>query len=183
MPLSESQAAEVVKLLEDGRDAHEIAENLGVPFRNVVAIKAAQKRLKNQARTETEELVDEAVEQTFALESDMQDALRSNIAQLEAGLKIVDGGKEKKVASGFIDITAEDKQGATVVIELKAGTAEHKAIAQLLSYMGDVMTDSKPVRGILIAGDFTTRALSAARAVPNIALRKYTFHFSFETAK
>jgi RecB family endonuclease NucS len=43
----------------------------------------------------------------------------------------------KKVAAGFIDIMAEDKQGATVVIELKAGIADYNAVAQLLSYMGD----------------------------------------------
>src|ERR1035437_523545 len=82
-----------------------------------------------------------------------------------------------------IAFTAEDKQGNTVVVELKAGTADQKAIGQLLSYMGDLMPDGKPVRGILVAGDFTTRALSAARPVSNVALRKYSFHFSFETAK
>ena len=85
--------------------------------------------------------------------------------------------------SGFIDITAEDKQGATVVIELKAGTAEHKAIAQVLSYMGDLVSEAKQVRGILVAGGFTDRAISAARAVPNLSLRKYAFKFSFQAIK
>jgi RecB family endonuclease NucS len=183
MVLPESQTAEVKKLLDDGRDAHEVAESLGVPFRTVVAIKAAQARIRNLERSESETLVDEAIEQTFALESDMQDALRSNIEQLEAGLEIVDDGKEKKVPSGFIDITAEDKQGATVVIELKAGTAEHKAIAQVLSYMGDLVSEAKQVRGILVAGGFTDRAISAARAVPNLSLRKYAFKFSFQAIK
>jgi RecB family endonuclease NucS len=46
-------------------------------------------------------------------------ALRANIDQLEPGLTVIDGGNERKVASGFIDITARDRSGATVVIELK----------------------------------------------------------------
>lgn len=105
--------------------------------------------------------------------------LRANIGQLERGLKIADGGKEKMVPSGRIDITAEDQKGSTVIIELKAGTADRDAIGQLLSYIGDMATDAKQVRGILVAGDFTSRAVSAARAVPTIALKKYNFRFSF----
>jgi RecB family endonuclease NucS len=119
----------------------------------------------------------------FGLESDLQEALRANIGQLEAEMKVIDGGKEKTVASGRIDITAEDKQGNTVVIELKAGSADHKAIGQLLSYMGDLIEDGKQVRGILIAGDFSPRAIAAARAVPGIALRQYAFQFSFQAVK
>jgi endonuclease len=59
-----------------------------------------------------------------------------NIEQLEPGLKIADGGSEKIVPSGRIDITCEDQAGKTVVIELKAGTAARDAIAQILSYLG-----------------------------------------------
>jgi RecB family endonuclease NucS len=135
------------------------------------------------AEVEDEALVDEAIERRFALERDLQKALRENIEQLEVGLKIVDDGKERKVAAGFIDITAEDKQGATVAIELKAGIADYNAVAQLLSYIGDLMVGTDQVRGILVAGDFAQRAISAARAAPNIVLRKYAFQFSFEPVK
>ena len=58
---------------------------------------------------------------TFALERDLQKALRENIEQLEPGLRIVDGGSEQAVDAGRIDITAEARDGALVVIELKAG--------------------------------------------------------------
>jgi RecB family endonuclease NucS len=45
-----------------------------------------------------------------------------------------------------------------VVIELKAGNASPDAIAQILAYMSAVAeADQKPVRGILIAGDFHKR--------------------------
>jgi hypothetical protein len=41
----------------------------------------------------------------------------------------------------------------------------------------------KNIRGILVAGDFPPRVVFAARAVPNLQLRKYTFRFSFETVE
>ncbi len=126
----------------------------------------------------------EAEEITFGLERDLQLALRANIQQLEAGLKISDGGKERATDAGRIDITANDSKGNAVVIELKAGMATPQVIAQVLAYMGAVAeADSKPVRGILVAGDFHKRVILAARAVPNLQLRKYSFQFTFESVK
>jgi hypothetical protein len=122
----------------------------------------------------------DAIKTTFGIERDLQAALRSHIEQLEQGLKITDGGKEKTVESGRIDITAEDKNGATVVIELKAGEADRDAIGQILAYMGDLATDKNLNRGILVAGEFSARAVAAARVVPNLRLKKYSFNFAFE---
>lgn len=68
-----------------------------------------------------------------------------------------------------------------VVIELKAGTADRDALGQILAYMGDLMATEKSVCGILIAGDFTPRAIAAARAAEKIELRRYRIRFSFET--
>jgi len=180
MPLTQSQINEVEKLIDEGLESRQIADKLGVAFWSVAGVRSRMTREKNEALAEDEALVEDAIEGKFGLERDLQEALRANIGQLEAEMKVIDGGKEKTVASGRIDITAEDKQGRTVAIELKAGTADHKAIGQLLSYMGDLMTDSKPVRGILVAGDFTARAISAARAVPTVRLEKYSFKFAFE---
>jgi RecB family endonuclease NucS len=64
---------------------------------------------------------------------------------------------------------------------LKAGTADREAVAQILAYMGDLMQTQKSVRGILVAGDFPQRTVAAARAVPNLQLKKYAFQFSFES--
>jgi RecB family endonuclease NucS len=116
-----------------------------------------------------------------SLERDLQAALRSNIEQLENGLAISDGGKEKIGPSGRIDILAIDARKQIVVIELKVGTAEHEVISQILSYMGDLQAEiGRPVRGIVIARDFTARAVAASRPVPSIELRKYGFNFSFK---
>ena len=105
--------------------------------------------------------------QLVGLERDMQVALRRAIEQLEPGLAIIDDGAERSVASGFIDITARDGDGAIVVIELKTGTARRDAVAQVLSYMGDIAEEEpdSQVRGILVAGDFDRKARAAARMV------------------
>lgn len=122
----------------------------------------------------------EAEEITFGLERDMQKALRVNIAQLEPGLTIIDGGKEKTTEAGRIDITAKDEQDNIVVIELKAGKATPDVIAQILSYMGVVgETGDSKVRGLLVAGDFHKRVVLASKAIPNLRLKKYSFQFSF----
>ncbi len=119
-------------------------------------------------------------QQRLSLERDMQVALRKNIASLESSLKIVDGGEERAVDSGLIDITCEDSN-SLVVVELKAGKADSRAIAQILGYMGDLQEedDEKPVRGILIAHDFDKRTKSAARVVPTLKLMKYSIEFKF----
>lgn len=125
-----------------------------------------------------------AEEITFGLERDLQMALRRNIEQLEPGLKIVDGGKERATDAGRIDITAVDSGGTVAIIELKAGTASPEVVAQILAYMGAVAeTDGKHVRGILVAGDFHPRVVLAARAIPNLQLKKYFFQFAFDAVK
>lgn len=131
----------------------------------------------------TVEVAEEAG-QRIGLERDMQAALRIAIDQLDPGLTIIDDGAERSVESGFIDITARDKSGAVVVIELKAGIAGQRAIGQILSYMGDVALEEAglPVRGILVASDFDAKAKSAARVVPNLLLRRYSVRFSFSDA-
>lgn len=124
----------------------------------------------------------ETPKQLFRLERDLQAALRRSIEQLEEGLEIIDSGAERSVASGFIDITAKDSQGAIVVIELKAGAARREAVGQILSYMGD-MAEEEPeenVRGILVAADFNHNAKAAARMIPGLSLRSYSIRLEFQ---
>lgn len=118
----------------------------------------------------------------FGLEKDMQTALRANIAQLEPGLEIIDGGSERHVASGFIDILARDRDGTTVIIELKAVKAPLKAQSQIASYMGDIMEETGTLpRGILVAPDFEAKLISAARVMPSLSLTRYRYSFTFES--
>ena len=125
--------------------------------------------------------IEEEASQRIGLERDLQATLRLKIDQLEQGLIITDDGAERSVDSGFIDITCRDESGKTVVIELKAGVAGQRAVAQILSYMGDISFEEQDgvVRGILIASDFDTKAKAAARMVPTLILRKYSVKFTF----
>ena len=131
--------------------------------------------VEDEARTDDGQLI--------GLERDMQAALRRSIEQLEPGMEIIDDGVEHSVSSGFIDITALDEQGRIVVIELKTGIARQKAVAQILSYMGDLAEeDDAEVRGILVAADFDNKARAAARVVPTLSLRSYRIIFKFTAA-
>jgi len=116
----------------------------------------------------------------FEKEVELQRALRANIEQTEVGLKITDGGREAVVASGRIDITAQDREGNTVLIELKSGIADRDAVAQIASYLGDSVNSAHGLRGMLIAHDFSPRALSAARMVSCLELHRYGYRFTFE---
>ena len=120
--------------------------------------------------------------QKISLERDMQAALRREIAQLDPGFKIMDDGAERAVNSGFIDILCEDRAGATVVIELKAGKTDARVIGQILGYMGDIMEEDQAsnVRGIIVAHEFDKRTRAAAKAVPNLQLVRYSISFRFE---
>ncbi len=54
-------------------------------------------------------------------EKELKRLLRAQIEKVEPGLVIDDGGREREVATGKIDITARDANGHFVVIELKVG--------------------------------------------------------------
>ena len=128
-----------------------------------------------------DELIEEAVGKTFALEKDLQAALRANLAQLEDGLTVEDGGYERKVDAGFIDILARDAAGVLTVIELKAEVSKPEAVAQILAYMGCVAEETgELVRGILVAGEHHSRVVYASKAIPNLGLKKYRFRFEFD---
>jgi len=127
--------------------------------------------------------VEMAALRTFSLERDMQRALRDDIGALDPSLRIVDEGIERAVDSGLIDITCEDaSDDAFVVVELKAGKADGRAVAQILGYMGDLAEEEVPkkVKGILIAQSFDQRARSAAKVVPSLRLLAYSIRFDFK---
>jgi RecB family endonuclease NucS len=183
--LTPEQIVAVRSHLSQGRTSHEIAAEIGASVMQVAAVKA-HTTMGNYSDdglspADVENELEDALEMRFGLERDLQLALRRNISQLEFGLEIIDGGKERSVASGRIDITTRDKQGTATIIELKAGTADWGAIGQIQAYMGDLMDDEKQVRGILVAQEFTARAVSAARRDPFLRLVEYRFQFAFET--
>jgi RecB family endonuclease NucS len=173
--ITEEQRKEILRRLEEGEtDSARIAAEVGASKMHLAALKAWRTMRHDAPADEAAEVVD-AIDTTFGLERDLQEALLKNIGQLEEGLSVAPNGREYSVPAGRIDILATDAQRSRVVIELKAGTADREAIGQILSYMGDLqIADAEiPVRGMLVAADFTPRANAAARAVSNIELRSY----------
>jgi len=129
------------------------------------------------------ELIKEKKEgKQFEIERHLQAALRLEIGQIQRGLSVVDGGTERSVDSGFIDILAEDDDGNLVVLELKRGLAKRESIGQILGYMGDLKNEEPEteVRGILIAADFDKSCRSTVAIVPSLELLRYRFDFKFE---
>jgi hypothetical protein len=146
-----------------------------------VSGEVAERDQATPATTPVASQVEEGLGERIGLERDMQAALRKEIEQLEEGLVVIDEGAERFVESGRIDITARDASGAIVVIELKAGSARQGAVAQILSYMGDIAVEEPglTVRGILVAVDFDKKAIAAARMAPSLSLRTYGIQFQF----
>ena len=74
----------------------------------------------------------------FRLESDLEDALKTNLQQLEPGLVL--SGAQQRVAAGRLDIAAIDSEDRNiVVIELKAGTAQPDSVPNCLRIWGQLI--------------------------------------------
>jgi RecB family endonuclease NucS len=83
---------------------------------------------------------------------------------------------------GRLDLPVRDQQDRFLVIELKAGVADEKTVAQLLRYMGWIkltLSGGTEVRGIIVAHDFTDALRYAVAATNNIQLKRYEVRFEF----
>lgn len=183
MPIDEETRNTIISLFQNGLDDREIGNQLDLSPYTVRAVRAhITMGTYGASPTENEEYI-EAEEIRFGLEKDLQHALRGNIKQLEAGLSIIDNGKERNTDAGFIDILCKDDEGTTVVIELKAGQANDTVIAQTLGYMGALKGEGiEKIRGIIVAADFSHRSKFAVKALPNLKLVRYRFSFVFDDA-
>lgn len=110
----------------------------------------------------------------FSYERELKAAIRRQLGVIEPGLVEVDGGRERVVATGKIDITARDANGHFVVTELKAGACPPGALEQVLAYSSDLERETgTPCRSILVASQFSERLCSAADRT--LALRLVTY--------
>jgi RecB family endonuclease NucS len=171
------QKVEILALLGQGINRHEIAERLGVTPGQVSAVKAVAARGNRSSDIESDEVVGDAIEATFGLERDLQRALRDHIEQLEPGL--TQQGTDCPVRTHRHNGAGLRRGDGRHRIKGRPGGPRRNR--QILAYMGDLMQSAKPVRGILVAGEFSPRAIAAARAASNIRLVRYGFRFSFET--
>lgn len=119
----------------------------------------------------------------FRYERELQFAVRRQLGLVEAGLVEADGGHERCVATGKIDIVARDTAGNFVVIELKAGPCPHGALEQVLAYSNDLEVETgTPCRAILVASQFSERIRAAAMRARDISLVTYELQLGLEQA-
>jgi len=128
-----------------------------------------------------------AVDTSLSLERDMEQSLLRNLGQLEPGLRLYDangmsGNQLDTGAVGRLDILAVDDKGSLVVVELKAGRADDRVCGQILRYIGWVkenLAADRSVRGIVVANDFSESLRFAAKAMSDVALKRYEVRFDF----
>ncbi len=107
-------------------------------------------------------------------ESELKSLLRRQLERVEPGLVEADGGRERVVATGKIDITARDAKGHFVVIELKAGPCPSGAVEQVLAYSHDLESETgTPCRSVLVASEFSDRIRGAAKRARELYLVTY----------
>jgi RecB family endonuclease NucS len=76
---------------------------------------------------------------------------------IEEGFKPL--AKEKPISNGIIDIFGKDKDGNSVVLELKRRRASLDAVSQLKRYIDTLKDEYQNIRGILVAPSITVNAL------------------------
>jgi endonuclease len=84
-------------------------------------------------------------------EKDIVDKLEKDPSIIEEGLRVL--RREQVTDSGFIDLYCEDKDGVTVIVEVKRTSISPNAVYQLEAYLADFRKKNcrAKVRGILCA--------------------------------
>ena len=140
-------------------------------------------KLGNENDQTDEATPEENAISVFKYENELQEALRKQLAAIESGLVIDDGGYENVFPTGRSDILARDSLGHAVVIELKAGRCPKGAIEQVLGYVQDWIDGGEAqVRAIIIAGEFPDRVKAAAKRIPDLKLMTYRLQVQVEPA-
>jgi RecB family endonuclease NucS len=130
------------------------------------------------AEADADDEAEQLLEASISLERDLEAHLVLDLGSIESGLVFVDRQVSNEV--GRVDVLARDRDGTTVILELKVGEATDASIGQIARYLGWYGRQGK-VRGILIAADFPERIKYAATAIPNLELRRFQVRFQFDT--
>ncbi len=120
-------------------------ESMHIHFKNIEALSIFQ-------------LHDGAELNIIGEEADIVDKLEADPSMIEDGLRVI--RREQATNSGYIDLLCEDKEGTTVVVEVKRTAITHNAVYQLEAYLVDFKKKNHKtkVRGILCAPRVTEMA-------------------------
>jgi len=144
----------------------------------VPGISSTEREAANGDQIDAE--VDESIEASLSLERDLHSYLATRVSEIESGLTLVENGVEHQTEAGKVDLLARDIESRLVVIELKAGKGKDAALGQLLGYMGCLSSSEPSVRGILVASNFDSRVVFAAKGLRNVKLVRYQVSFNLE---
>jgi hypothetical protein len=93
----------------------------------------------------------------YLTEKDMQEIISKHPSLIEKGLKIIKVEKELEV--GKADIVGRDREGNTVIIELKKHTITVQDVLQLNRYVSVLKPTNRRVRGIIVGTGINKDAL------------------------
>ena len=94
----------------------------------------------------------------YGSEKDLVDYAEKNPQLIEEGLRIL--RREAPTPYGYIDLVGEDREGNTVIMEFKRGTANVSAVLQLMRYISFYEKHAKNrIRGIIVAPKIADNAL------------------------
>ncbi len=115
-------------------------------------------------------------------EADIKDRIERDPAVIEPGLRVV--RREVNTESGFIDFLCEDREGRTVVVEVKRTSISPSAVYQLEAYLIDFRKKNKKarVRGILCAPRISTMARTLI-AEKGMEYREIGYEFELKDKK
>jgi RecB family endonuclease NucS len=141
---------------------------------HAVSLDEGRLRLRSERSTPSEELLvafetveqvstfDARDEEELALtgtEQDLRDRILADPDLVEAGFTPL--ATERETSAGAVDVFGEDREGRTVVLELKRKRVGPDAVGQLVRYVEalrrELHADSE-VRGVLVAPSVTDRA-------------------------
>jgi hypothetical protein len=131
-------------------------------------------RVRSERSTPSEELlvVFETVEQVSAFDARDEEALSLTGTEEDLRQRILDDpdlvesgfrplATERETSAGAVDVYGEDREGRTVVLELKRKRVGPDAVGQLVRYVEalrrELHTDAE-IRGVLVAPSVTDRA-------------------------
>lgn len=124
-----------------------------------------------------------ATEASTRLEKSLEKDIYENLSSLESGLKRAteEDNRQRQVASGRLDILAEDESNRLVVIEIKTGKAKREVIGQTMAYMSDINKNfpEREVRGIIVADSFSDKLTAAVSFGVDVQLYNYERHVQF----